>query len=136
MIHKRHSRRHGRRHKGGAGEPYSSAASYGEYVNNSENSQYNRVFSETGPYSSVPGNTIIGAQGQNSHWPGVPNSQQLSLIQKAGKRGSRKRSGGLWGSVINQAIVPFSLLAMQQTYRRKRQGGKKRTRKHRKHRKH
>jgi hypothetical protein len=29
----------------------------------------------------------------------------------------------LFGSVINQAIVPFSLLAMQQSYRKK--GGRK-----------
>ena len=36
---------------------------------------------------------------------------------------SRGKSGGLFGSVINQAIVPFSLLAMQQSYRKK--GGRK-----------
>jgi len=121
-----------RRHKKGGAEPYSSAASYGEYVNNSQNSQYDRVFSDTGAYAKIPGNTIIGAQGQNSNWPGVPNSQNLALIQKAGKR-SKKRRGGIWGSVINQAIVPFSLLGMQQSYKRKRQGGRKLTRKHRKH---
>jgi len=126
-------KRHSRRHKGGAGEPYSSAASYGEYVNGGVNPQYDRVFSTTGPYSNIPGNISIGAQGQNSHQAGMPTAQNLALIQKAGKRGSRRRRGGLWGSVINQAIVPFSLFGIQQSYRLKAKGGKKRTRRHRKH---
>jgi len=130
MTHKKHSRRHGRRHKKGGS--YTSASSYGEYVNGGENAQYSRVFSQSGPYANLQGNISIGAQGQNSHYVGSPNAQQLSLIQKAGKRSSRRKRGGIWGSVINQAIVPFSLLGMQQTYRRKRQGGKH-TRKHRRH---
>jgi hypothetical protein len=45
----------------------------------------------------------------------------------AGKTKSRR--GGFLGSLINQAIVPFSILGMQQTYGRKRRGGKK-TRRH------
>ena len=130
MVHKRHSRRHSRRHKRGGS--YSSAASYGEYVNGGADAQYNRVFSQSGPYSNLQGNISIGAQGQNSHYVGSPNPQQLSLIQKAGKRGSRRRKGGIWGSVINQAIVPFSILGMQQSYRGKRHGGKH-TRKHKRH---
>jgi len=45
---------------------------------------------------------------------------------------SSKRRGGYFGlgSVINTAMVPGSLLALQQTYRRKKNGGK-RTRKNR-----
>ena len=39
----------------------------------------------------------------------------------------KSRRGGFLGSLINQAIVPFGILAAQQTYR-KRRGGK-RTRK-------
>jgi hypothetical protein len=39
----------------------------------------------------------------------------------AGKTKSRR--GGFLGSLINQAIVPFSILGMQQSYRRKRRGG-------------
>jgi hypothetical protein len=35
------------------------------------------------------------------------------------------RRGGFLGQVINQGIVPFSLLGLQQTYRRKKNGGKK-----------
>jgi hypothetical protein len=41
----------------------------------------------------------------------------------AGKTKSRR--GGFLGSLINQAIVPFGILGMQQTYGRKRRGGKK-----------
>lgn len=118
-----HSRRH--RHRGGTGS-YSSAASYQEYVNGSSvNDQMNRTF---GDGASDNGNLIIGAQGQNSHMSGTPNNQQLSLIQSAGK--SRRRKGGLWGSVLNQAIVPFSILGLQQSYKKHRKGGRK-TRRHR-----
>ena len=42
-----------------------------------------------------------------------------------GKRSRRGGFLGAMGSVINQAIVPFSLLGMQQTYRKKHHGGRK-----------
>jgi len=43
---------------------------------------------------------------------------------------SRKSSrGGFLGSLLNQAIVPLTILGLQQTYRKKRYGGK-RTRKY------
>jgi len=126
MAQKKHSRRRGSKSKRG-GSSYSSASSYGEYVNGGDNAQFSRVFSTSGPYANIQGNVSIGAQGQNANQPSVPNAQNLSLIQKAGRR-SRSRRGGLWGSVINQAIVPFSILGMQQTYRRKKYGGKKHTR--------
>lgn len=110
--HKRsHRRSHRRRHRGGASAPnpssYSSAASYGEAVNGGTNSQYSRVFNQGNNLSNT-GNAIIGLQGQ-----------------KAGRKSHRKRGGFLGlGSVINQAAVPFSILGMQQTYRRKKNGGK------------
>lgn len=115
-----------RRMKGG-NAPYSSASSYSSYVNGSENSQYDRVFSQAGSYGSLPGNTSIGAQGQNSNMLGTPSAGSLSLIQNAGskrrrsqkKRNTKKRYGGFLGQVINQAIVPLGLLGMQQSYRRK-----------------
>jgi hypothetical protein len=122
MTKHRGSRGKGKR--GGSGN-YTSASSYGSYVNGSGNSQFDRTFDQTGQYANRLGNDYVGAQGQMANLPGQPSSQNLSLIQSAGKR--RGRRGGLWGSVINQAIVPFSILAAQQTYR-KRKGGK-RTRK-------
>ena len=98
-----------RRHRGGSApnpSSYSSGATYGMAVNGTVNSQFGRVFDQNGPNGSMQSNTSVGAQGQ-----------------RAGRR-SRARRGGLWGQVINQAIVPFGLLAAQQTYR-KRRGGRK-----------
>jgi len=37
----------------------------------------------------------------------------------------KTKRGGFLGSLINQAIVPFSILGLQQSYRKKRYGGKK-----------
>jgi len=101
----RHRRRSGL--AGGAGAPnptsYSSAATYQMAVNGSANDQYNRVFDVAGPDGSSQSNAIIGLQGQ-----------------RAGMRRSRRhKRGGFWGEVINQAVVPFSLLAMQQRYGKK-----------------
>lgn len=121
----RKSRASRRNKRGGS---YSSASSYGVYVNGGQNAQYDRTLGTSGPYSNVQGNVIIGAQGQNIQSQAIPTSENLSLIQSAGKRrcnSKRSRRGGFLGSIINQAIVPFSILGMQQTYRRKRHGGKK-----------
>jgi hypothetical protein len=113
----RGSRRHrvSRKHRGGSGAPnpssYSSATTYQEAVNGGTNSQYNRVFDQSSSNTSQS-NAIVGLQGQ-----------------RAGSRRRHSKRGGFWGSVINQALVPFALLGMQQSYRRKRSGGKK-TRRH------
>ena len=130
----KHSRRSHRVKRGGSGN-YSSASTYGSYVNGPVDAQYNRVFDQTAANSARQSNVIIGAQGQNAQQPNTPSSQNLSLIQSAGRRRksnrrSRNKRGGLWGEVINQAVVPFTLLGMQQSYRRKKQGGRK-TRKYR-----
>lgn len=45
-------------------------------------------------------------------------------------RRTKSKKGGFLGTLINQAITPFLLLGAQQTYRKKRGGGKK-TRKNR-----
>ena len=120
--------KYSRRHRRMAGGGYSSAASYGTYVNGPMDAQYNRVF---GPqYAGVQGNVIIGAQGQNiTPASQMPTAANLALAQSAGKR---RRRGGFLGEVVNQAVVPMAILGMQQTYRRKR-GGKRHTRKHRRH---
>ena len=122
----RHSRRHrsrSRRMMGGSS--YQSAASYGEYVNGSTNAQFERTLGVQGPYGQIPGNAIIGAQGQNVQ-PASMVSPDLNKIQSAGRR--RRRRGGFLGEVINQAIVPFALVGMQNTYRRKKGGRSRRTR--------
>jgi len=110
----RHRHRHGRKHRGGSSanpSSYSSASTYGMAVNGSGDSQFNRVFGNGGN-----SNIITGVQGQNA---GIP----ATLAQKAG--GKRSKKGGFWGQIINQAVVPFGILGLQQTYRRKRSGGGK-----------
>jgi hypothetical protein len=92
-------------------------------VNGSGDSQYNRVFSNSSPDAQFPSNRIVGVQGQNLGY-------SPSTTQKAGRR--RKKRGGFWGSIVNQAVVPFGILGMQQTYRRKKYGGSK-SRRHRRH---
>lgn len=126
----KHSRRR-HSHRVKRGGSYSSASTYGGYVNGSGNEQFARVFDQSGPYSGRESNIIVGVQGQNAVQPGAPSAQQLSRVQTAGRR-HRKR-GGFLGQVINQAIVPFGLLGLQQTYRRKRHGGRKSRRHSRRH---
>ncbi len=100
-----------RRYRGGAGaaspSSYSSAAGYGVAVNGpSVEGQFDRTFMGTGPA------TYRGVQGQMT----------------GGSRRRRSRRGGFlgaMGSVINQAIVPFSILGMQQTYKKKHYGGRR-----------
>jgi hypothetical protein len=127
MAKHRHRRSH--RHGVKKGGNYSSASTYGSYVNGSGDSQFARTFDQSGQYANRPGGEYIGAQGQWSQQPSSPSAQNLSLIQSAGKK-SRKRRGGFLGEVISQAIVPFGILGLQQTYKRKRQGGRK-SRRHR-----
>jgi hypothetical protein len=112
------------------GGSYTDGASYGSYVNGSPDSQFARTFDATGPYASRAGSEYVGAQGQWAQQPNTPSAQNLSLIQSAGRRRRRSRRGGFFGEVINQAIVPFGLLGLQQTYRKKSSGGR-RTRRHR-----
>jgi len=131
----RHSRRHrrsrARRSRGRslAGGAYSSASTYGEFVNGSGGSQWSRTMDQSGPYGQVPGNVIIGAQGQNVQPASMaPSQAQLNLASESQMGGRRRKRGGFLGEVINQAIVPFALVGMQNTYRRKRGGRRRHTR--------
>ena len=101
-----------RRYRGGAGtaspSSYSDGASYGVAVNGNTNAQFDRTFMGTGPA------TYRGVQGQ--------------MTGGRRRRSRRSRRGGFlgaMGSVINQAIVPAALLGMQQTYRKRHNGGRK-----------
>ncbi len=137
------TRRHRHKRRGGSrgGSPYTSASSYGAYVNGSTNAQYSRVFDQNGPYGNVPGNAAIGAQGQSTI-SALPTTSEIKLSQTAGgyrsrsrsqsraisrsrdRSRGRSRSGGMFAEVLQQAAVPLSLLGMQKVYG-------KRTRRHR-----
>ena len=87
----------------------------GKYGN--EDQQYNSVF-DIG--SKTLGNSFTVLPASQTPTPG-----NLSLIQSAGGRRRRrgrmtkKRGGFLMGEVINQAVVPFGLLALQNRYGRR-----------------
>lgn len=126
MAHKRrHSRgkRGSRKMRGGS---YTSASTYGSYVNGPLDAQFARTFDTTGPYAARVGTEYVGAQGQNSQQFGSPSAQNLSLVQSAGRHRRSRRGGFLeLGGVINQAIVPFGILGLQQTYKKKNGGGRR-----------
>jgi hypothetical protein len=88
----------------------------GKYGN--ENQQYNSVFDI--------GSTTLGNSFTHLPQSLTPTPRSLELIQQAGGRRRRrgrmtKRRGGfLMGEVINQAVVPFGLLALQNRYGRRR----------------
>lgn len=115
----RRSRR-SRQRGGNAPNPssYSSASTYGLAVNGDGNSQYNRVFDQSGPDGSSQSNAIVGLQGQNmgtrAMW-----KQNGGRKRRTRRTRSRSKKGGFFGEVIRRAIVPLSILGMQQTYRRK-----------------
>jgi hypothetical protein len=90
------------------GSPYSSGASYGSYVNGTQNQQYARVFSQGGQYGEVKGNAMIGAQGQKAG-----RRRRTRKLRKGKKR------GGNISSIVGQALPPLTLLAMQQSYKKK-----------------
>lgn len=120
---RKHSRRHSRRRsRAQRGGNYTSGTTYGMYVNGPGPAQFDRTFSQTGPYAGRGGSEYVGAQGQWSTQPDTPSATNLSLIQSAGRR---KRRGGFLGPVISQAIVPATILGLQQTYGRKSYGNNK-----------
>ena len=132
---KRQSRRGSSKHRGflGGSNPNFSATNYasvnypgdggggagwveGKY--GTEDQQYHNVF-DIGSKTLGNSFTILPASQ-------TPTAGNLSLIQSAGarRRGRRgrmtkKRGGFLMGEVINQAVVPFGLLALQNRYGRR-----------------
>ena len=114
--HRRRRRHHTRKQRGGN---YTSATTYGMYVNGTGGSQFDRTFSQAGEYANRAGTEYVGAQGQWANQPSAPSAENLSLIQQAGRRNKRhrkrSRKGGFYGSVLGQAIVPGTILAMQQS---------------------
>lgn len=108
---------------------YSSGETYGTVVNGTVNSQMSRVFGDSPTFGSNSplgqSNAIIGSQGQLS--AGHVNSTGGKRRKRAGKKSRKTRGkgkrGGVFGSVLNQAIVPFGILALQQSFGRKKTNG-------------
>jgi hypothetical protein len=108
------------------GGGYTSATTYGESVNGSTGSQIARAFGPTGTGS------IIGEQEQGAmNTFRIPTQAQLALAQatqaggrRKSRRGRKSKRGGFLAEIVNQAVVPGAILAMQQTYRRKSRGTK------------
>jgi len=125
------SRRHlgGRRHKKGG----QSANEYMMKTVGDGNTQWDNVFKGNG----AADNAIRGIEGQSAS----SSMNPASLMQGGKKR--RTRKGGQWGEVMNRALVPLSLWAMQNKYSKKqgfkslmpfsKKGGKSKSRKTRKH---
>jgi hypothetical protein len=121
------------------------ASNYNLQVNGTMDQQLNRVFGSE--YPGNASNISIGAQGQNSGYVNPPSSSQMSLIQQGGRRSrrskrskrskrtkrskqSKNKKGGSLGNVLQQAIVPFGLVGLNQAFGSR----KNRTQKYRKNR--
>ena len=100
-----------RKHGGTAANPssYSSAATYALQTVGPEQVQYSNVFDITpGSNNSNSSNAIRGLQGQ------IAGSRK-----RKHNKSKKSKKGGLWGQVLNQAIVPFSLLGLQNLYKKR-----------------
>ena len=65
-----------------------------------------------------PGQSIA-TQHSNTIVPiGQPNASQSSHVVKM-NGGKRRKKGGMWSRVISRAIVPFTLLGLQQKFGKK-----------------
>ena len=96
------------------GAPYSSASTYGSYINGSGNAQFNRVFDQTGQYAKIPGNAMIGAQGQRAGGRRKRSKMRRSNSSRTNSSRTRRKRGG---NFISDAAVPLAILAMQQAYK-------------------
>lgn len=70
----------------------------------------------------------------------MPTANDLSLIQSAGRRKRRMshrrrgKRGGTWSNIISQAVVPFTLFGVQNTYKRRQsRKSRKQSKRNRKH---
>lgn len=95
--------------------------------------QYDNVFKNPANMQNNS-NAIVGLQGQHagSSYAKMRMGGQVTKSHPKGGRGrgrrrSRGRRGGCWGEVLKQAIVPLTLLGMQQKFGKrtqKKRGGK------------
>jgi hypothetical protein len=121
-----------KKYRGGSGSP---ASAWG-YVYNTVGDGYtqfrNALTLQPGDnLGTIHNNDIepksnLNAQSTQS----MPSKTDLSLIQKAG--GKRRRRGGNMGAIVNQALAPLSLLALQHSYAKRKRITKSKSKKSKK----
>ena len=110
-----------RRRRGGQ-----SAAAYEMNTVGNGGSQWNNVFNNPQTMNAPTRNGLWSADlTQNVN--GVrPSDPSLGKLMQGGKRRhKRSRRGGNLMDIVSQAAVPFGLLGLQQTYSKRRRGGRK-----------
>ena len=90
---------------------YGSGSSYGMAVNGTVDQQFNNVFDQNGPDGKFQSNSSVGLQGQNV---GPSPSASYKMTGGKRKRTRKNKKGGFLGSILNQAIVPFTLVGLNQ----------------------
>lgn len=117
-----------RRRRGGQ-----SASSYGSMITGDANSQWNNVFNNPTTMNAPTGNGLWSADlKQNVSGGIIDQKANPALAQSAGAKKRKARRAGSLLNVVGQAIVPFGLLGLQQTFKKKSvKGGK--TSKRRRH---
>jgi hypothetical protein len=84
-----------------------------------------------GYVSNIAGSSTIGqlertfSGNQNGNALVLTNGKSVGGTRRKGK--GKGRRGGQWSQILNQAIVPAGILALQQSYRRRGSKGGKRT---------
>jgi hypothetical protein len=99
--------------------------------------QWSNVFSNPQTMNAPTGNGLWSAdltQNVNGVRPADPSLGKL--MQGGKRRHKRSRRGGNLLDIVSQAAVPFGLLGLQQTYSKRRRGGRKSRKGGRKSRRH
>lgn len=112
-----------RRRRGGQ-----SAAAYEMKTLGNGETQYNNVFNNAQTMNAPTGNGLFSAD-LTQNVSGIrPADPSLGKLLQGGKRRNKKsKRGGNFLDIISQAIVPFGLLGLQQSYSKRRgiKGGRK-----------
>lgn len=113
-----------RRRRGGQ-----SAATYEMNTLGDSNTQWNNTFNNSKTMFDNTGNSLHSADLSQSVTRATPDSTLGNIMQGGKRKQKRSRKGGSLMSIIGQAIVPFTLLGLQQGFGKRKNGGRK-TRRH------
>jgi len=122
MVKHSHSRRYKQNKRGGSASatPWTSAATYTMANYGTQDTQYKNVFGPD-PAPNAYGNYVVNQLIPGANLlPASVSSSASPLItggRKTRKHKSKSKKGGFLGEVVNQAIVPFGLAALQYSYK-------------------